>query len=194
MQRGPRAAGVAGSTHIEAFVGGAEIDIVEAVVMADGGCPRATGIVAVVVPPGLIETTVDLTDIAPVDHIVGLEHLHTEEMEVGGDHIVFRTHTDDVGVGEVGIEHGVAIGAVALVAPPLGVFFDEVGTGVGDFGLYFDTIEVNIAGVAQIKAFGGQVAPHRGFGIGLRLLVDNGVADGRQVGGLYPTLLMDGDI
>ena len=42
-------------------------------------------------------------------------------MEVGGYHIVFLAHTDDVGVAEVGTEHGVLVGTVALVAPCCGL-------------------------------------------------------------------------
>ena len=38
-------------------------------------------------------------------------------MEVGGNHIVALAYTDDVRVAEVGVQHGVDIRAVALVAP-----------------------------------------------------------------------------
>ena len=71
----------------------------------------------VLVPPGFVEATINLTDVSPIDHIIALEHLHTDEMEIGSHHIIFLSHADDVGVGEVGIQHGVYICAVTLIAP-----------------------------------------------------------------------------
>ena len=117
VQRFPRTAGGGRRRHIQPFVGSAEINVETAVVKADGRSPRASGIVAVVVPAGFVEATVDLADVSPVDHIVGLQHLHSYEVEVGGHHVELLAHADDVGVGEVGIQHGVGVGAVALVAP-----------------------------------------------------------------------------
>ena len=63
-------------THIEPLVWGAEIHIVETVVITDGRRPRTTGIMLVTVPARLIEATVDLTDVTPIDHILRLQHLH----------------------------------------------------------------------------------------------------------------------
>ena len=52
-------------------------------------------------------------------------------MEVGGHHIIFMSHTDDIRVGEVGIQHRVGVSAVTLVTPALGVDVDEIGAGIG---------------------------------------------------------------
>ena len=38
-------------------------------------------------------------------------------MEVGRHHIEFRAYADDVRIREIRIQHGVAIGAVAQIAP-----------------------------------------------------------------------------
>ena len=103
--------------HIQALVGCAEIDIKLAIVITDGRSPRATSIMLVGVPSRLVETAVDLTDVSPVEHIVRLQHLHAQEMEVRSHHIVFVTHPYHVGVGKISIEHRVDVGAVALITP-----------------------------------------------------------------------------
>ena len=138
MEWGPRAVRVFGGSHIKAFLWGTEENVVEPIVVADGWCPRSAGIVLVAVPARLIETAIDLTDIAPVHHIVAFQHLHTDEMEVGSHHIVLFAHADDVWIGEIGIEYGVQVGAVALVSPALGVCLHEVRTGIGLICEYLD--------------------------------------------------------
>ena len=114
----------------------------------------------------------------PVDHVFRLQHLHAKEMEIGGYHIVFFTYADNVGVGEVSIEHRVPIGAVALVAPSLGIAAHKVRTGIGFLCVDLDVVEVYIASMSQIEALGRQVAPHGGLWVGLLLLVGDGIVDG----------------
>ena len=72
MQGCPGTMWILRRTHIESLVWGAEIHIVETVVITDGRRPRPTGIMPVTIPARLIEATVDLTDIAPIDHILRL--------------------------------------------------------------------------------------------------------------------------
>ena len=71
----------------------------------------------VLVPPRQLKTVVYLTDDTPVHHIVGLQYLHTQEMEVGSYHIVLVVHANDVRVAEVGIQHRILVGTVQLVTP-----------------------------------------------------------------------------
>ena len=113
----PRPGGVGGVGHEESLVGCAEENPELPVVVADGRCPRAAGIAFVRVPAREVEAAVDLGEEAPVDHVVRDEHLHAQEVEVGGDHVVLLAHTDDVGVGVVSVEDGVDVCAIALVAP-----------------------------------------------------------------------------
>ena len=82
-------------------------------------------------------------------------------MEVGGYHVVFRANPDDVGVGEIGVQHGVGIGAIALVAPAvISIHLDKIRTNIGLLGLDGHVVEVDIAGMADEETFGGQVSPH----------------------------------
>ena len=194
MEWGPRAMRVFGGSHIKAFLRSAEEDVVESIVVADGWCPRAAGIVLVAVPARLIETTIDLTDITPVHHIVAFQHLHADEMEVGSHHIVLLAHADDIGIGEVGIEYGVQVGAVALVSPALGVCLYEVRTGIRLIREYLDVRELYVTGVSHEETLGRQVAPHGGFRIGFLFLISDGIGNFRQFAGLHAAFVMEGDV
>ena len=85
--------------------------------IADGRRPGAARIMSVFLPSRLVEMVINLRHIAPVDHILGLKHLHAHEMEIRRHHIIHAVDPDDIGVGEVGIENGIDIRTVALVAP-----------------------------------------------------------------------------
>ena len=69
------------------------------------------------VPAGEVEAAVYLGGVAPVDAVEAFKDLHAEEVEVAGYHVVAVVDADNVGVGEIGAEDGVAVRAVALVAP-----------------------------------------------------------------------------
>ena len=196
MERRPRAVRVAGGRHKQSLVGRTEIDVEASVVIADGRRPRAAGIVLVAVPARLVEARVDLTDVAPVHHIVALEHLHAEEVEVGGHHIVLLANADDVGVGEVGVEHRIAVGAVALIAPSqvVGVHLDEVRTGIGLFRQHLNIVELDVAGMTDEETLGGQRAPHRGLRVLLLLLIPDGIVDMRQVGRHHAATVVQADV
>ena len=73
---------ILGSTHIQPFVRSTEKYIEQSVVVSDGWCPRASGIVLVLVPPGLVYLVVNLTDIVPVDHIFRFQYLHAHKVEI----------------------------------------------------------------------------------------------------------------
>ena len=194
VQRSPRAVWIFCRTHEKTLFWRTEIDVVEAVVIADGGSPRAAGIVIVAIPAWFVEATIYLTDIVPVNHIVALQHLHAEEMEIGGHHIVFLAYADDVRVREIGIQHRVPVGPVALIAPALSIVVHKVWADVWGFGFDFDIVEVYMTGVAQVEALRGQVAPHRGLWIGPFLFVGYRVVDGLHVAGSHATFMMDGDV
>ena len=117
VERCPRSAHVFCRRHEEALVGRTHIDVEASVVPADARCPWSSGIVAVGVPSRQVEASEDLGSDLPVHHVVGLQHLHAQEVEVAGHHVVLASHADDVGVGVVGVEHRVLIRAVALVTP-----------------------------------------------------------------------------
>ena len=117
-------------------------------------------------------------------------------MEVGGYHIVFLAHTDDIRVGEIGIQDGIDIGAVALVAPAqvVGVDTYKVWTGIGLVGQHLDVLELNVTGMPYEEALGGQVAPHGSLWVFFLFLVFDGVADVRQVSLGDTSLMMQGDV
>ena len=181
-------------THIEALLRRAEIHIVKTIVIADGWGPRTTGIMLVAVPPRLIEATVDLTDVTPVHHILRLQHLHAEEVEIRRHHIESVSDADNVRIGEIRIQHGIAVGAVALIAPALSVRPHNVRPHIGRNRLYVYIRELYVARMTHIKALRRQVAPHGRLRIGLLLLVPDGVVDGSQICSRYPTLVMQCDI
>ena len=82
-------------------------------------------------------------------------------MEVGGHHIVFRPNPDDVGVGEISVQHGIGKGTIALVAPAvISIHLDKIRTNIGLLGLNGYVAEVDIAGMTYEEPLGGQVAPH----------------------------------
>ena len=56
MERAPRSFGIASGRHKQPLVGCTEIDIEQSIVIADGWCPRAAGIVAVGIPSRLVES------------------------------------------------------------------------------------------------------------------------------------------
>ena len=134
--------------------------------------------------------------VAPVHHIVALQHLHAYEVEIRSHHIIFLTYADDVGVGEIGIQHRIDIGAVALVAPSqlFRILFHKVGTGIGLLRQHLNVLEMDIAGMPDEEAFRGQVSPHRRFRIFLLLLVFQCRLNLRQVGQRDATLLVDADV
>ena len=66
--------------------------------------------------------------------------------------------------------------------------------GVRLVGHHHDVLETDVAGVANIKALGRQVAPHRGLGIFPLLLVLEGLVNLRQVGLGDASLVVDGDV
>ena len=71
---------------------------------------------------------------------------------------------------------------------------NEVGTGVGLVGEDVDVLKVDVRGVANKEAFGGQSAPHGGFRVLPFLLVLQGLVNRRQVGRGDATLMVQGDI
>ena len=82
-------------------------------------------------------------------------------MEVRGYHVVFLANPDDVGVGEIGVQHRVGIGAIALVAPAVvSIHLDKIRTNIGLLGLNGYVAEVDVAGMTYEEPLGGQVAPH----------------------------------
>ena len=177
-------------THIEALLRRAEIHIIKSVVIAYGRRPRTAGIVLVAVPPRLIKSTVDLTDVTPVHHILRLQHLHAEEVEIRRHHIESVSDADNVRIGEIRIQHGIAVGAVALIAPALSVRPHNVRPHIGRNRLYVYIRELYVARMTHIKAFRRQVAPHRRLGISLFFLIPDGVVDGSQIRSRYPALVV----
>ena len=123
------------------------------------------------VPPRFVEPAVYLRDVMPVDHIVTLKHLHSEEVEVGSHHIVLLPHTYHIRVGEVCIQYRIKISAVALIAPAFCILTYKIRAHIGLSCLNHDIIEVDIPRMSHVESFGRQVAPHRGFRILFLLLV-----------------------
>ena len=70
---------------------------------AYAGCPRTACIVGILIPSGEVEPSVDLADDAPVYHVVALQHLHAEVVEVACHEVVFLSHANDVRIAVVGI-------------------------------------------------------------------------------------------
>ena len=54
------------------------------------------------VPSGKVKTVIELRHDVPVYHIVGLQYLHAQKMEVAGHHVVFLTDADDIRVAQIG--------------------------------------------------------------------------------------------
>ena len=144
----PGAMRVFGGTHKKSLIGGAKIHIEQSVVITHGRCPRATGIMLVAVPSRFVEMAVYLTDIVPVNHIFGFQHLHAHKVEIGSHHIVFLAVTDHVGIGVVDIQYWVDVGSIALIAPTLGIYTHKVGTGIILSRQHLNIIEVHIAGMS----------------------------------------------
>ena len=71
------------------------------------------------VPSWIVETIINLCYDTPVHHVVRLKNLHTDEVEVGGYHIVFLAYTNNIRIAEVGGKDGIDVGAVKLVTPQL---------------------------------------------------------------------------
>ena len=115
-------------------------------------------------------------------------------MEVGCHHIIFRAHTDDIGVGEISIQHWITVGAVALIAPAFRIYLHQVGTGIGLIRQDAHILKAHVAGMAHKESLGGQVAPHRGFRIGFLLLIGDGIVDFCQLRGLYTPFMVEGDV
>ena len=118
-QRCPRAFGILSIRHEQSLMWCTEENPELTVMITDGRCPRATGIAGIVIPPRKIETVVQLRYQPPVHHILRLQYLHTEEMEIGSHHVVAVAHTYHIRVGVIGIQDRIDVGAVALVAPCL---------------------------------------------------------------------------
>ena len=104
--------------HEEAVVRRADEDVELAVVVPQRGRPRPLGVaVHLVVLRVHVEPREDLADDLPVDEVARVQHLHADEVEVRGDEVEVVADADHVGVGVVGLQDGVAVAAVALVAP-----------------------------------------------------------------------------
>ena len=126
----PCALGVLGRQQPEAGVAAVDENVELAVVVLHGRSPHATGVgilaVLQVVTVAVGQLCQRLCTILPVDHILRLQDGGTgEEAHGGRDHIVGVVHADDVGVGEVGTDHGVHELTVAQVAD--GSLVDIVG-------------------------------------------------------------------
>ena len=112
----PRSGGILRLHHHHAAVGIAPVDVELAVVMANAGCPDT---VAMLRQLAWELTLQGVADDGPVDEVAGVQHgqaRHT--LEGGSRQVVVVAHANDVGVAVVGIQHGVLIGAVAIVGTP----------------------------------------------------------------------------
>ena len=194
MEWCPWAVRILGSRHIEPFIGGAEIDIEESVVITDSWSPGATSIMGIRIPSWFIEATIYLTDILPIHHIIALQHLHTKKMEVGCHHIIFRPNTDNIRIGEICIKYGIAIGSITLITPTFRVYFHKIRASIRLFGSNLDIREPHIAGMTHEESLRWQVSPHGCFWIVFLFLIFDGFKNFIHFIGRNATLMMDGDI
>ena len=78
--------------------------------------------------------------------------------------------------------------------PLFSIDADEIRTGVGLIRQYLYIIKPHITGMAHEEALGRQIAPHRGLGIFLLLLILHGLIDLSQFTFRHTTFMMDGDV
>lgn len=116
----PRPLGVFGFHHEGALVGVAPEDVEFAVVVADGGGPYA---VAMFRPFGRTFRSQFIgdgrADEGPIHQVLGVEDLEARQaVEARRGHVEVVAHAAGIGVGVVGIEDGVLVGAVSLIGHP----------------------------------------------------------------------------
>ncbi len=118
----PLAARVLRLGHVDADVGIAPIDIIPTVVEADGRRPDPLAVA------GLVEMVVgrlpgeDGVDDFPVHQVGRMENLQPRgAVERRGSHPEIVARAGDVGVGIIGVEHGILVLAVAQIGRPDGL-------------------------------------------------------------------------
>ncbi|MNJ36045.1 hypothetical protein D3C77_308170 [compost metagenome] len=118
MKRTPGPGRILCSTHIQPLVRRTKIHIEQSVMVAERRRPASFGI-----SPHFVIRRIDVqpfiysSDNRPVDQILRMQHRHAHEMKIRAHHIEIIAHADDVRVGEIRIQHRIAIIAVAKISP-----------------------------------------------------------------------------
>ena len=115
----PRAARVFGLHHECALVGVAPEDVELPLMMTDARRPDAFAVLRRGVGCGRHGPRYGRADNAPVHQVFGMQNLQARHaVEARRGEVVVVAHAAGIGVGIVGIEHGILVGAVALVGHP----------------------------------------------------------------------------
>ena len=119
QRRAPGTGGGFGLHHVDAEIGIGIEDVDFAVVAADGGRPGAVAVSRPVVDVERRLGGEGVSDQFPVHQVFGMEDRQARHgVEAGRGEVVVLADAEHVGVGVIGVQDGIAIGAVAVVGHP----------------------------------------------------------------------------
>ncbi|MNC30258.1 hypothetical protein D3C75_785380 [compost metagenome] len=118
MKWGPRSCRIDGSSHIDAFIRGTEVNPELAVMMTDGRRPNAVAVThTTVVAAG--HTVHRMSDNGPVDQILGMKNRQSRRAdEAGGCHIEIVAYAYNVRIGIIRIQNRILETSVSQIRLP----------------------------------------------------------------------------